>query len=73
MESNKGNTAFCSHFSHIHVAPLAMDTTLLVFVPLLLLFLSGAIVIIIIFMHCDYERWFKHARSAVDAKRRQRT
>jgi hypothetical protein len=50
-----------------------MDTTLLVFVPLLLLFLSGAIVIIIIFMHCDYERWFKHARSAVDAKRRQRT
>jgi hypothetical protein len=59
MESNKGNTAFCSHFSHIHVAPLAMDT--------------GAIVIIIIFMHCDYERWFKHARSAVDAKRRQRT
>ena len=44
-----------------------METTLLVFIPLLLLFLSGAIVVIIILMQCDYATWFKSARAMIDA------
>lgn len=49
---------------------VCMETTLLVFIPLLLLFLSGAIVVIIILMQCDYATWFKSARAMVDARPR---
>ncbi len=44
-----------------------METTLLVFIPLILLFLSGAIVVIIILMQCDYGTRFRNARAVVGA------
>lgn len=66
FENCRIKTHTCPCCARARSVPLMIDLTLLVFVPLVLLFLCGAIVVIIILMQCDYDRWFKNARAAMD-------